>query len=234
MHFPATKQSAERIRKLGEDTLRIHQVGSPGIDGIAQARGIARMRCWTQFPALQGRQFALLLLHPTDFKGKYEAGRAGLVLKAIRAAGVEHVVGIYPEQRSRLGRDCEGVGEAAGRFHISCSATCAATCSSRLLRECAVLVGNSSSGIIEAASFDTPVVNIGDRQRGRERGANVIDVAFDASAHPRRPPPCDRQTRSPDPREEHLRRERNRRRDRPHPRSHPVRTTRCSAKLIAY
>jgi GDP/UDP-N,N'-diacetylbacillosamine 2-epimerase (hydrolysing) len=51
-----------------------------------------------------------------------------------------------------------------------------------LLRECDVLVGNSSSGIIEAASFNSPVVNIGERQRGRERGANVVDVAFDSKA----------------------------------------------------
>src|SRR5206468_4974323 len=47
-----------------------------------------------------------------------------------------------------------------------------------LMRDAAVLVGNSSSGIIEAASFGTPVVDIGPRQRGRERGANVRNVSF--------------------------------------------------------
>jgi GDP/UDP-N,N'-diacetylbacillosamine 2-epimerase (hydrolysing) len=48
-----------------------------------------------------------------------------------------------------------------------------------LLRDCAVLVGNSSSGIIEAASFGTPVLDVGDRQLGRERGGNVLNVALD-------------------------------------------------------
>jgi GDP/UDP-N,N'-diacetylbacillosamine 2-epimerase (hydrolysing) len=47
-----------------------------------------------------------------------------------------------------------------------------------LVRDAAVLVGNSSSGIIEAASFGTPVLDIGPRQCGRERGANVINVPF--------------------------------------------------------
>jgi len=47
-----------------------------------------------------------------------------------------------------------------------------------LMRDAAVLVGNSSSGIIEAASFGTPVINIGPRQLGRERGANVRNVPF--------------------------------------------------------
>jgi len=47
-----------------------------------------------------------------------------------------------------------------------------------LLRTCSVLVGNSSSGIIEAPSFGIPVVNIGTRQSGRQRGCNIIDVGY--------------------------------------------------------
>jgi UDP-N-acetylglucosamine 2-epimerase len=50
-----------------------------------------------------------------------------------------------------------------------------------LLRDAVALVGNSSSGIIEAASFGTPVIDIGPRQLGRERSANVINVPFDAA-----------------------------------------------------
>lgn len=49
------------------------------------------------------------------------------------------------------------------------------------MRDAAVLVGNSSSGIIEAASFGTPVVDIGPRQMGRERGRNVVNVPYDAA-----------------------------------------------------
>jgi UDP-N-acetylglucosamine 2-epimerase len=51
-----------------------------------------------------------------------------------------------------------------------------------LLRDCAVLVGNSSAGIIEAASFGTPVVDIGPRQAGREHGRNVAHVPYQAAA----------------------------------------------------
>jgi UDP-N-acetylglucosamine 2-epimerase len=51
-----------------------------------------------------------------------------------------------------------------------------------LMRDAALLIGNSSSGIIEAASFGTPVVDIGPRQAGRERGPNVISVPFERSA----------------------------------------------------
>ena len=51
-----------------------------------------------------------------------------------------------------------------------------------LMRDTAVLIGNSSSGIIEAASFGTPVLNIGPRQRGRERSDNVVDVSYQPRA----------------------------------------------------
>jgi UDP-N-acetylglucosamine 2-epimerase (non-hydrolysing)/GDP/UDP-N,N'-diacetylbacillosamine 2-epimerase (hydrolysing) len=51
-----------------------------------------------------------------------------------------------------------------------------------LLREVAVLIGNSSSGIMEAASFAVPVVNVGFRQKGRERARNVLDAAPEAGA----------------------------------------------------
>ena len=47
------------------------------------------------------------------------------------------------------------------------------------MKHCAVMVGNSSSGIIEAATFSTPVVNVGNRQKLRERSANVLDVNTD-------------------------------------------------------
>ncbi|HEY0824809.1 MAG TPA: UDP-N-acetylglucosamine 2-epimerase, partial [Ramlibacter sp.] len=50
------------------------------------------------------------------------------------------------------------------------------------MRHCALMAGNSSSGIIEAASFGTPVVNIGTRQHMREHGPNVVDVPADAAA----------------------------------------------------
>lgn len=51
-----------------------------------------------------------------------------------------------------------------------------------ILSNAAVLIGNSSSGIIEAATFGTPVINIGDRQKGRERNENVIDVPANPAA----------------------------------------------------
>lgn len=176
IHFPATKQSAGRLLRLGEDKFRIHRVGSPGIDGIVKAAA-SRSEWRALFPAAEPRRFALLLLHPVEFRGDAETNRATLVLEAIRKFGIDRIVAIYPnndpgsDQIIRVWkRRCDAhtylLKDAPRAVFLG------------LMRDAAMLIGNSSSGIIEAASFGTPVINIGDRQEGRERNANVIDVPY--------------------------------------------------------
>jgi GDP/UDP-N,N'-diacetylbacillosamine 2-epimerase (hydrolysing) len=171
VHFPATTESAERLLRLGEDRFRVHRVGSPGIDGIKRAAApIERM-----FPKLQKRRFVLIVLHPTDASEKVEFRRANAVLSAIEKAGISQCVVVYPNN------------DPGSRGIIRCwerrrsEMTYLLKDVSRpiflgLLREAAMLVGNSSSGIIEAASFGTPVVDIGPRQQGRQRSENVVNV----------------------------------------------------------
>jgi GDP/UDP-N,N'-diacetylbacillosamine 2-epimerase (hydrolysing) len=179
IHFPATEASADRIMKLGEDPWRIHLVGAPGIDDIAKLASKRKTK---------GR-FALLVLHPADGDDKLEAERARIVLDGVRSSGVSRIEIVYPNN------DPGSVGIARtwavaekpspyplpayrerDKFHRSLARGDFLA----LMREAAVLVGNSSSGIIEAASFGTPVVDIGPRQAGREHGNNVVHVDYDA------------------------------------------------------
>ncbi len=172
VHFPATRQSAERIARMGEDRWRIFRVGSPGLDDIrdqaAPWHEIAAI-----FPSLRRRTFALFLLHPQTPDPSRERAGAELLLRAVDSIPFSNTVLIYPnndpgsdgitscwesqvpDERRIIRRDIPR------RIFLG------------LLRETAVLVGNSSSGIIEAASFGTPVLDIGSRQDGRERGTNV-------------------------------------------------------------
>lgn len=180
VHFPATKQSAERLLKLGEEPFRIHRVGSPGIDGIA-AHAARRSKLAQLFPAAETRRFALLLLHPVDHRGNVEARRARMTIEAIRAAGVDQIVAIYPNNDPGSHQIIDVWERQRGRF-LALLNDAPRDVFLGLLRHCAMLIGNSSSGIIEAGSFGTPVINIGDRQQGRERGKNVVDVAYDEAA----------------------------------------------------
>jgi UDP-N-acetylglucosamine 2-epimerase (non-hydrolysing)/GDP/UDP-N,N'-diacetylbacillosamine 2-epimerase (hydrolysing) len=207
LHFPATKQSAARIARLGEDKWRIQQLGSPGIDGITRdAAPFGQCREHLAIEnnrhllstggtfdpnSLQKHRYALLLLHPTGADDAAESRRAAQLLAATESVSFNHVLILYPNNDP----GSTGILACWDRTHHSVYRALPHQLARRvfirnlprpiflsLLRHAAVLIGNSSSGIIEAASFGTPVLDIGPRQQGRERGPNVTTVPFTHAA----------------------------------------------------
>lgn len=178
VHFPATRQSARRLRRLGEDRWRIHAVGSPAVDGIVQAAAPLAQVEQVVGP-LTSRRYALLVLHPVDADEQVERARAELVFGAVSAMPYEQIVIIHPNNdpgsRGVAGFWDELPPDPRVRIHRDVPRSIYLG----LLNRAAVLVGNSSSGIIEAASFHAMVVDIGPRQRGREHGGNVTHVPYD-------------------------------------------------------
>ena len=174
VHFPATKASASRIFRLGEDKWRIHQIGSPGLDDIHDSATPPDKR--------SRHRFALVALHPVEPDEEREHDRAKLILDTIRKIPFERTIVIYPNNdpgSAGIIRCWEKHERTAG---ITLHRNLPRPHFLGLMRDAAVLVGNSSSGIIEAASFGTPVLDIGPRQQGRERGRNVLHSDYDAAA----------------------------------------------------
>ena len=181
VHFPATPQSAERIARMGEDPWRIHQIGSPGNDRITELAAPWEQLA-EQFPLLRMQQYAILVLHPASSDKQAEEQRAQLVLRAVQRIGFDRVVIVHPNNDP----GCLGIQRAWAAVRddpriIGCK-DLRREAFLGLLRDAAVLVGNSSSGIIEAASFQTPVLDIGPRQEGRERSDNVMHCDYDEQA----------------------------------------------------
>ncbi|MCS7033331.1 MAG: UDP-N-acetylglucosamine 2-epimerase [Phycisphaerae bacterium] len=180
VHFPATHASARRILRLGEDRWRVHVVGAPGIDGIRRlAAPSDAVRDAFSLP--RSADFALLVLHPVAADAAAEARRAQVVLEAVLQGPWDRVFLIYPNNdpgaegiirvwRSCLDRRVIVLPDLDRRLFLG------------LLRDAKVLVGNSSAGIIEAASFGLPVIDIGPRQLGREHGRNVVHCDYDGRA----------------------------------------------------
>jgi GDP/UDP-N,N'-diacetylbacillosamine 2-epimerase (hydrolysing) len=175
VHFPATRQSARRIYQMGEERWRITRAGSPGLDGITRAAA-SRAAIQKAVGRLTPGRFALIVLHPADGNEQLEHDRARLVIDAALAMPFEQIVIVYPNNDPGAG----GIIRAWEQHAQSASARVRAhrdlprAVFLGLLRDAAMLIGNSSSGIIEAASFGTPVIDIGPRQEGRERGRNVL------------------------------------------------------------
>ena len=180
IHFPATARSASRLRKLGEDAWRIHRVGSPGVDGIhqeaAQPEEVLRA-----FPDVRANRFALLVLHPTTTDPIAEKRHATMLLHAVRRAGFDRVVIVYPNNDPGSQGIIQCWRELKTQHGITLRPDIPRPLFLALMRDAAVLTGNSSSGIIEAASFGTPVLDVGDRQARRERSGNVLHVDFNPS-----------------------------------------------------
>jgi len=166
LHFPATVASKQRILKLGEDAWRVHRVGSPGIDGIAGQAG----------PSEMAGRFALVVLHPTDTDEAAEQRRAGLLLKCVRRIGFDRIVIVYPNNDPGYAGIIRCWESLAGDAIVFRDVPRPRFLG--LVRDAAMLIGNSSSGIIEAASFGTPVVDVGPRQMGREHSDNLVHVSF--------------------------------------------------------
>ena len=204
LHCAATKRSAERVVRLGENPKRVHLTGSPAIDGL---RGIKPMS--DREAAEFGDPQSVVLLHPSGLADSSEAFLADAILGELSWCGLETVVVLSPNADpgsaairtvfDRWRHNETGVipanlslsGRATPRFvfpdhlprrtFVALLKRLALTRKVGTIETRGLLIGNSSAGLIEAAAIGLPVVNIGERQSGRERAANVIDVPFKRS-----------------------------------------------------
>ena len=180
-HFVATEESRMRLIRMGEMPARIQVTGAPGLDGITAFADLPLAEFIQALRLPSAAPFVLAIFHPVVQQAgdAYEQTRA--ILLALQGTGMP-VVWIEPNSDAgsqEIHRALTEVALPDGSIrlrHLQRQLFCAA------MKHCVVMVGNSSAGIIEAASFGTPVVNIGDRQRLRERNSNVQDISPDADA----------------------------------------------------
>ncbi len=180
-HFVATQQARERLVRMGEDPARTHVTGAPGLDGLQELGAMERAACLSALGLAPGSRFVLAMFHPVVQQAGQAHAQVRMLLDALADAGLP-VVWLEPNADAGSRAVLQALDEAtlppgSQRIrHLPRPLYAAA------LRHCEVLAGNSSSGIIEAASFGTPVLNVGDRQQMREHGANVLDVPAQAAA----------------------------------------------------
>ena len=174
IHLPATKKSAERIIKMGEDEWRVHVVGSPALDAILSGPFIPAEQLVKRFGLDLSRPLILLVQHPVTTQVDEAPQQMRETLGAILETGYPTVL-IYPNSDAGGRRMIEVIKEYKHPF-IKTFKSLPRMEYLSLMKMASVMIGNSSSGIVEAPSFALPVVNIGSRQEGRERGKNVIDV----------------------------------------------------------
>ena len=179
IHFPATEVYRNRIIQLGENPKHVFNFGSMGLEGLHHLRLLTRSQLEERLRFNLDGRVALCTYHPVTLEKSNPGEQIEGMLKALKRSELKVIFSKSNADthgsliNGRLRKFCrsnpgkymliENLGQL---LYLSC------------LKHCDVMVGNSSSGIIEAASFKMPVVNIGDRQKGRIRNKNIIDVGY--------------------------------------------------------
>ena len=176
LHFASTQMYADRLVQMGEEPWRVTVSGAPSLDNIQDMRLLTREELERQCALQLVDDTLLVTFHPVTLEYEDTETHVRELFAALREIGTSVVVtSPNADTGSRLVSDIiQDVTSQDERFHLVNNMGTQTYFS--LMREASAMVGNSSSGIIEAACFKLPVVNIGNRQRGRMRGKNVIDV----------------------------------------------------------
>ena len=176
IHFVATKKSRQRVLKMGENPKYVYLTGSPSIDEVLSNRISKKRELEDKYGIHFTGKEILLLQHPVTTETEQTEKQIRNILNAIVKIG-NTTIAIAPNSDAGNRIIFQYLKKYSQKYaFIKTYQTLPRADFLGMLNNCGVLVGNSSSGIIEASYFAIPVINIGIRQEGRERGKNVIDV----------------------------------------------------------
>lgn len=178
LHLPANQKSADRIQRMGEDPEHIRVVGAPGLDQVLNEDPIPKKVLERRYDIDLSKPLILVIQHPVTMEVERAGEQMRKTMEVIKRLGYQTIL-IYPNADAGGRKMIEVIKRYEDLDFISTFKNIPRDEYISLMKNGSVLVGNSSSGIIEAPSLNLPVVNIGTRQKGRERGENVIDVDYD-------------------------------------------------------
>ena len=181
IHLTSTAQARERLIRMGERPDQTHVCGAPGLDELLARDPLPRAELFAAEGLDPARPTALMVYHPVVQNAEAAGDETALLLESLEARGLQALI-LAPNsdagsqnirkalERARSNPDWRLATHLPRERYVGWMAAAD------------VMLGNSSSGVIEAASFGTPVVNVGERQAGRERNANTLDVPVEREA----------------------------------------------------
>jgi UDP-hydrolysing UDP-N-acetyl-D-glucosamine 2-epimerase len=183
LHFVATETYRDRVVQMGEAPWRVTVSGAPALDNLASVPRLSRDDLEKRYGIRIADGTLLATYHPVTLEIADIERHTDELFAALRGAG-RPVIFTYPNADTRGSviisaieryvREMPGKAQAVKSLGVDGYFN--------LLGVVSAMVGNSSSGIIEAASFKLPVVDVGNRQRGRVRPANVIHTEDNRAA----------------------------------------------------
>ncbi len=177
IHFASTEESAKRIIRMGEDKWRVFVVGAPGLDTILNESLQSKAKIARKYKLNLDNPLLLVVQHPVTTEVEEASFQMCETLEATVELGLQTVL-IYPNADAGGRRMIKVIKKYEKYPFIKTFKSLSHIDYLSIMNQASVMMGNSSSGIIEASSFHLPVVNIGTRQDGRQRTENVLDVGY--------------------------------------------------------
>lgn len=184
LHFPCCDTYRRKIIQLGEAPDRVFDVGALGVENIKKIHLMTKHELETSLDFKLDRPFFLVTFHPVTLENETAGEQFGQLLAALDQFQDHKCI------FTQANADTDGriINKMMYAYVVKHSDRCMAIASLGYLRYlsamnlCAAVVGNSSSGIIEAPVFKVPTINIGDRQKGRVRMESIIDCCPEQDA----------------------------------------------------
>lgn len=183
IHLAATEEYRERIIQMGEQPTTVYNVGALGVEGIRETPLLSKEELSSSLD-IDLDKFFLVTLHPTTLEMNTAKEQIEILLNTLdefkehqliftktNADTDGRIINLCIEDYVSKHRDKARVFDSLGQVRYLSS-----------LKYCDAVIGNSSSGLLEAPIFIKPTVNIGNRQKGRLKTESVIDCAFDKTA----------------------------------------------------
>jgi len=180
LHFTTLEEHKNNLLKLGEEDWRIHVMGNPALDRFLKIDTISKSDLLKHFSIEDNREYCVLIQHSIITEVEEQRKRILITLEAIvesgyfcfinypnSDAGSSEIINAYDEYLVKYPDQFKLFKNLDRKHYVN------------LLRNANFLLGNSSSGLLEAPSLGLPAINIGSRQRGRVHGDNVIFVDND-------------------------------------------------------
>lgn len=181
LHFTSTQTARNRVIAMGEEPWRVHRAGAPSLDHLRRSTLLSRTELEAKLGLSLHTPTLLAAWHPVTILRDTNAEADALFSALAQVNG--QLIFVYPNtDAGSLALIDRTRALAATRPETHVFVNLDAVTYWSLLRQMDVMVGNSSSGIMEAASFGLPVVNVGMRQQGRERPHNVLDAPAETGA----------------------------------------------------
>jgi len=173
IHFTASSLSARRVLRMGEEPWRVFHTGSPDLDDLHEVLGEDGGSILVRY-GLEEKQYVVVLFNPESLAGKDNYVFTRRIIEALKIYGGRIIV-ISPNNDPHSDFIRKAYAQVRSD-HFLFFKNLQRNEYLHLLKNCTFFIGNSSSGIIESATFKIPALNLGHRQDGRQRNTNTIDV----------------------------------------------------------